>query len=84
LVLAVLLASYPWLERPNTSARYVGRAGGYPTGMERKDDGRTLEQEVATGESEATPFIALSAVVAVVAALVVVALLVVVLAYALA
>jgi hypothetical protein len=52
--------------------------------MERNEDGRTLEQEVATGESEATPFIALSAVVAVVAALVVVALLVVVLAYALA
>lgn len=52
--------------------------------MDRKDDERTLEQEVASGETEATPFVALSAVIAVVAALVVVSLVVVVLAYALA
>jgi len=52
--------------------------------MDRNDDGRTLEPEVAAGETEATPFVALSAVVAVVAALVIVALLVVVIAYALA
>ena len=52
--------------------------------MDRKDDERTLEQEVASGETEATPFVALSAVIAVVAALVVVSLLFVVLAYALA
>ena len=64
--------------------RYARPAGGYLVGMDQKDDGRTLEQEVATGETEATPFVALSAVIAVVAALVIVSLVVVVLAYALA
>jgi hypothetical protein len=52
--------------------------------MDQGDNGRTLEQEVAAGEAEATPFVALATVAAIVAAVVAIALVIVVLAYALA
>jgi hypothetical protein len=83
---AVLLARLvPMARAPkHRPTRYVEGARGYLVGMDLKDDGRTLEQEVASGETEATPFVALTAVAAVVAALVVVSLVVVVLAYTLA
>ena len=47
-------------------------------------DSRNLEQELASGQSEATPFIALSSVVLVIAALVAVAVALAALAYFLA
>lgn len=52
--------------------------------MTRKDASRDVEQELASGESEATPFLALSSVIVVVAILVVVAVALAALAYLLA
>lgn len=49
-----------------------------------EENSRTVEQELASGESEATPFIALSSVVVVIAALVAVAVALAALAYFLA
>ena len=54
------------------------------TDMDDEEDGRTLEQKVASGETAATPFLALSTVAVLVAAVVAVALVIVALAYALA
>jgi hypothetical protein len=48
------------------------------------DDTRSLEQELAAGESEATPFLALGSVILVIAALFAVALTLAVVAYLLA
>ena len=47
-------------------------------------DARNIEQELASGQSEATPFIALSSVIIVIAALVAVAVALAALAYFLA
>ncbi len=52
--------------------------------MRTDDDTRTLEQEVAAGQSETTPVTVLTSVIGVVAALVLVALALAVLAYVLA
>ena len=52
--------------------------------MHTDDDTRTLEQEVAAGENEATPFIALGSVIVVIATLFAVALALAVVAYVLA
>ena len=48
------------------------------------DDTRNVEQELASGQSEATPFLALSSVIIVVACLVAVALALAAVAYLLA
>jgi hypothetical protein len=48
------------------------------------DDSRDLEQELASGQNEATPLIALSSVIVVIACLVAVALALAVAAYLLA
>ena len=52
--------------------------------MRTDDDTRTVEQEVAAGQSEATPLVAIGSVVLVIAALFAVALTFAVLAYVLA
>lgn len=52
--------------------------------MHADDDTRSLEQELAAGESEATPLIALGSVILVIAALFAVALALAVVAYLLA
>jgi len=52
--------------------------------MGSDDASRNVEQELAAGQSEATPFIALSSVVVLIAALVAVALALTALAYFLA
>ena len=52
--------------------------------MPPADDHRALDQELASGQSEKTPVIALSAVIGVVAAFVAVALILAVVAYVLA
>ena len=52
--------------------------------MRTDDDTRSVEQEVAAGQSETTPVAVISSVVAVVAILVVVALTLAVIAYVLA
>ena len=49
--------------------------------MPTEDDTRTLEQEVAAGQSEATPFVALGTVILVIAAVFAVVLAIVVAAY---
>jgi hypothetical protein len=49
--------------------------------MRADDDTRDLEQELASGQDEATPFLALSSVVVAVAVLFTVALALVVIAY---
>lgn len=51
--------------------------------MRTDDDTRTVEQEVAAGQSETTPVVAIGSVVVVLAALFVVALALAVLAYVL-
>jgi hypothetical protein len=52
--------------------------------MRTDDDTRTLEQEVAAGQSETTPVAVISSVIGVVAALFVLALVLAVVAYLLA
>ena len=52
--------------------------------MHTDDDTRSVEQEVAAGQSEATPLVAIGSVVLIVAALFAVALTLAVLAYLLA
>ena len=52
--------------------------------MPVKDESRDVEQELASGQSEATPFLALSSVIVVIGALVAVALALAVVAYVLA
>ena len=52
--------------------------------MRTDDDTRSVEQEVAAGQSETTPVVAMGTVIAVVAILFVVALALAALAYALA
>ena len=59
-------------------------ADGYHGDMGVDHDSRNLEQELASGQSEATPFIALSSVILVIAALVAVAVALAALAYFLA
>jgi hypothetical protein len=54
------------------------------TGMHTDDDTRSMEQEVAAGQSETTPVAVITSVVGVVAILVVVALALAALAYFLA
>lgn len=52
--------------------------------MRIDDDNRSLEQELAAGESEATPVIAIGSVIAIVATLFAIALALAVVAYVLA
>ena len=61
-----------------------GPAGTTWPWVSKTDSSRTVEQELASGESEATPFIALGSVVVVIAALVAVAVALAALAYFLA
>ena len=58
--------------------------GGYYGAMGIDHDSRNIEQELASGQSEATPFIALSSVIVVIAALVAVAVALAAFAYFLA
>lgn len=57
---------------------------GYTDEVRTDDDTRSVEQEVAAGQSETTPFVALSSVAVAVGLLVVLALTLAVIAYVLA
>ena len=64
--------------------RYRFLDGGYVAGMRTDDDTRTVEQEVADGQSETTPFAVITSVVGVVVVLFLLALGLAALAYFLA
>jgi hypothetical protein len=67
------------------NARGLPRArGGYPPDVRTDDDTRSVEQEVAAGQSESTPVTLITSVVGVVAALFLLALGLAALAYYLA
>ena len=72
------------LGRARKHGRYRTAARGYAAGMHTDDDTRSVEQEVAAGQSETTPVAVIASVVGVVAVLVVVALGLAALAYFLA
>jgi hypothetical protein len=64
--------------------RYRFVDGGYVTGMPTDDDTRSVEQEVAAGQSETTPLAVITSVVGVVVVLFLLALGLAALAYFLA
>jgi hypothetical protein len=70
-----------WAKRRNGLRR---RPNGYIRHMRTDDDTRSLEQEVAAGQSETTPVAVITSVVGVIACLVIVAVALAVLAYFLA
>lgn len=70
--------------RVETSGRLRRPSDGYLRCMPTDDDTRTLEQEVAAGQSETTPVAVITTVVVVVAVLFVAALALAVVAYLLA
>jgi hypothetical protein len=76
-----LIASYPTWARRNVVACYGLPSKGYFAFMRTDDDTRSLEQEVAAGQSETTPVAVITSVVGVIAILFVVALLLAVVAY---
>lgn len=65
-------------------ARYGSSRRGYSEGVRTDDDTRKVEQELAAGQSESTPVLALSSVIVAVGVLVAIALGLAALAYWLA
>ena len=63
---------------------YGHGAAGYHAAMGLRDGSRNIEQKLASGRSEETPFLALGSVIVVIAALVAVAVALAALAYFLA